>query len=159
MFLLVEVSGSEEAVLRSWEVLESVSTKGGRGRHLLELRTPQPWGGFRFLGFTELKNFLPGKPVKAQPGLAADLLWERGSLGKREMEMFWNPLRASLSWVYSQQPLSWLDSEVGPSTTAVCTGTGFRRLAQQPGLGLTVARPRVLPPSFLGHIIHYLDQL
>lgn len=37
-----------------------------------------------FLGFTELKSFLPDKPVKAQLGLAADLLWERGSLGKRD---------------------------------------------------------------------------
>lgn len=46
LFVLVEVSGSEEAVLMSWEVLESVPTEGGPGRHLLELRTPQPWGRF-----------------------------------------------------------------------------------------------------------------
>ena len=46
LFVLVEVSGSEEAVLRSWEVLESVPTEGGPGMHLLELRTPQPWGRF-----------------------------------------------------------------------------------------------------------------
>lgn len=46
MFLLVEVSGSEEAVLRLWEVLESVPTEGGPGRHLLKLRTLQPWGRF-----------------------------------------------------------------------------------------------------------------